>query len=259
MLGSPASSADNNSNFTLVQNSILDIGPFVISGLVPSAGSGLAVSVTAGVASIGARVTAAAPFSIAGLAASNTNHLYLLDTGVGTSNTSGTQPANSTKLGTATTDGSSVTSVNVLRSSGRQTLVRHENLVAGAVGSPGSINLAAWNATAGDTYQVYGMLPGGAFPAMAVAIATKTANYTLTTSDVVILGDATGGSFTLTLPAVAGNTGLVFRIKKIDSSGNSVIVDGNAAETIDGALTAVVNLQYAAIDLICNGSAWHVF
>lgn len=165
--GNPISASEWNANFLLAQNSVLDIGQFVISGLVPSAGAGLAVSVTAGVASIGARVTAAATFSIAGLTDATTNHLYLLDTGVGSSNTTGTQPANSVKLGTATCAAGAVTSVNVLRSSGRQTLVRHENLIAGAVGSPGSISLAAWNATAGDGFQVYGSLPAGSLPAIA--------------------------------------------------------------------------------------------
>lgn len=47
--------------------------------------------------------------------------------------------------------------------------------------------------------------------------------------------DATSGSLTMTLPTAASSTGKVFYIKKIDSSANSVIIDGAGAETIDGA------------------------
>jgi hypothetical protein len=89
-------------------------------------------------------------------------------------------------------------------------------------------------------------------------IATKTANYTLLTTDGIILGDATGGSFTLTLPAVSGNSGLIYRIKKIDTSANTVTIDANAAEQIDGALTAVLSIPYSSVDLACNGSAWYL-
>jgi hypothetical protein len=39
----------------------------------------------------------------------------------------------------------------------------------------------------------------------------------------------------MTLPTAASSTGKVFYIKKIDSSANSVIIDGAGAETIDGA------------------------
>lgn len=118
-VGDTLPAADWNDNFELVEQSILDLGPYVISGLVPSAGTGLAVDVTAGTASIGGRVTFTS-FSISSLAPSAVNHLYVLNDGTGTSNTTGTAPANSAKLGTATTDGSGVTSVDTTPASGRQ-------------------------------------------------------------------------------------------------------------------------------------------
>ncbi len=88
--------------------------------------------------------------------------------------------------------------------------------------------------------------------------AAKTANYTATTSDYYIACDASGGSFTITLPAVSGNTGLQYHIKKKDSSGNTVTIDGNASETIDGATTKVINTQYETVGLICTGSEWDI-
>lgn len=118
-LGAVFSGTAYNTNLTTIEASLLDAGPFVVSGLVPSIGTGLAVNVTSGVASIGGRVTAAS-FSIAGLTPSTTNHLYILNTGAGTSNTTGTAPANSCKLGTCATGVATVTSVDTSVTSGRQ-------------------------------------------------------------------------------------------------------------------------------------------
>lgn len=65
----------------------------------------------------------------------------------------------------------------------------------------------------------------------------------------VLLCDASAGAITVTLPAIAGNTA-EYQVKKTDASANTVTVDGNAAETIDGGATAVLLAQYAAIDLV---------
>ena len=119
-LGAPFSGTDHNNNLLLIESSLGIVGPYVTSGLVQSAGTGLSVNVTAGTALIGGTVTKASTWTIGSLTPSNTNHLYLLNTGAGTSNTTGTQPANSVKLGTATTDGTGVTAVDTTGASGRQ-------------------------------------------------------------------------------------------------------------------------------------------
>lgn len=63
---------------------------------------------------------------------------------------------------------------------------------------------------------------------------------------------------TLTLPPAAGNEGRQLVVKKVDSSGNAVTIDGNASETIDGAATLAITLQYQAYALICDGTEWWV-
>ncbi len=47
-------------------------------------------------------------------------------------------------------------------------------------------------------------------------------------------------------------------IKKVDVSVNTVTVDGNASETIDGATTAVLTTQWESITIHCNGTAWFI-
>lgn len=121
-LGAPFNGTAHNTNLTTIEASLLDVGTYVISGLVPSIGTGLAVNVTSGVASIGGRVTVGA-ITIGSLTPSSTNHLYITNAGAGTSNTTGTQPANTVKLGTCATGVATVTSVDTSVTSGRQTKV----------------------------------------------------------------------------------------------------------------------------------------
>lgn len=89
---------------------------------------------------------------------------------------------------------------------------------------------------------------------------SKSAHYTVTEADrdKLILVDATSGAVTITLlaAATAGN-GFRVAVKKIDSSGNAVTIDGNSSETLDGAATSTLSTQYDTDNLICDGSNWH--
>lgn len=73
-----------------------------------------------------------------------------------------------------------------------------------------------------------------------------------------ILVDASGANRTITLPAASGCSGRVYRIKKTDSSGNTVLIDGNSSETIDGQLQWPLSNQYEGVVIISDGSNWHI-
>lgn len=73
--------------------------------------------------------------------------------------------------------------------------------------------------------------------------------YTLVSEAGYLRCNAVGGNMTVNLPAAIGNGRLV-TIKKIDSSANTVTVDGNASETLDGATTKVLTTQYEVIQFI---------
>jgi hypothetical protein len=90
------------------------------------------------------------------------------------------------------------------------------------------------------------------------SITTVSTNTTLDATHHTVKVDATGGARTITLPAAAASAGVVYIIKKIDASANTVTVDGNASETIDGATTYVLSVQYAAVKIHCDGSSWWV-
>ena len=90
-----------------------------------------------------------------------------------------------------------------------------------------------------------------------VPYVAKTANYTATEDDEVIDCDATSGAVTITLPAVATTrVGKKYVIKKTDAGGNSVTVDPNASETIDGVTTKATTTQFAGFEVVNTGSEW---
>jgi len=84
-----------------------------------------------------------------------------------------------------------------------------------------------------------------------------TTTYAALNINDVILSDATGGSFSVTLPLAAESFKKII-IKKIDVSGNTVTVDGNGAETIDGQLNYQLTLQYESITIISDGTQWFI-
>jgi hypothetical protein len=91
-----------------------------------------------------------------------------------------------------------------------------------------------------------------------LAVTQTSINYNALLTDDVILVDASSGTVTVTLPAASGNAGKVYQIKKIDSSGNTVIIDGDGAETIDEAPTLTTTVQYEAFTLVCDGTEWWI-
>lgn len=83
-------------------------------------------------------------------------------------------------------------------------------------------------------------------------------DITLDVSHYSVRVDASGANRTITLPAASGCTRRIYVIKKSDSSANTVTMDGNSSETIDGATTKVINTQYAGYMIQSNGTSWDI-
>jgi hypothetical protein len=90
------------------------------------------------------------------------------------------------------------------------------------------------------------------------ATATKTTSYTITGSDTVIFADASSGAVTITLPVASGLSGYRFYVKRIDNSANTVTIARSSTDTIDGMTSFTMDMQYTAVALISNGSAWYI-
>ncbi len=92
-------------------------------------------------------------------------------------------------------------------------------------------------------------------------VQSKSANYTLVSGDQgnLLNVDASGANRTITLLAAASaGDGYTVAIKKTDATANTVTIDGNGAETIDGSTTKVISTQYDTVLLACNGTAWFI-
>lgn len=89
---------------------------------------------------------------------------------------------------------------------------------------------------------------------------TITASETLTEDDDYLLVDTSSGAVTLTLPPVdaAIIVGQVIKIKLIDAT-NSLTIDGDGSETIDGSTTFVMTVLNEAYEFVSDGTEWWVF
>ncbi|HEY9016520.1 MAG TPA: hypothetical protein VIM84_15805 [Gemmatimonadales bacterium] len=253
--GDTLPAADWNDNWERAENSFAVVGPYVVSGLVPSIGTGLSVNVTAGVALIKGYLSKSS-FTIGSLTPSTTNHLYLLANGTATSNTTGTAPANSVKLGTATTNATVVTAVGTQRSDGRQGQLTFPLQAANTELRQGLINLNLWpnsgtmpfNLNGGDLTanvgKFSGALQGSGTPFTLKGPVTvsmpSNANYTLTSTEYeqfyirvnsavtltaqrdIVVPSAAGGSWCIRNTTTGGQA-----IQIIAASGTGIVIANN--------------------------------
>lgn len=100
--------------------------------------------------------------------------------------------------------------------------------------------------TANSTTMVFG--------GMRPTYAAKTTTYTITSTDYFV--DCTSGTFTVTLPTAVGATGQEFVIK--NSGAGTITIATTSAQTIDGASTKTLSVQYGGLRLNSDGSNWKI-
>jgi hypothetical protein len=108
--------------------------------------------------------------------------------------------------------------------------------------------------TTGDT--VLDFAPAGSTAVSVTTITSVDSPYSPTVNQNVVLADTTGGSITINLPAA--NTALVPLTYKKIAAANTLTIDPNGAETIDGSATAVITEVYTGVTLVSDGSNWFV-
>ncbi len=87
-------------------------------------------------------------------------------------------------------------------------------------------------------------------------------SYTVLVTDYIVGVTSTAAARTITLPAAATATvGKTYIVK--DESGaaatNNITVQGNAAETIEGTNTKLINTNYGVLRLYTDGTSWFTF
>lgn len=77
-------------------------------------------------------------------------------------------------------------------------------------------------------------------------------------AELILFADASSNSVTFTLPDADEMPGLNLRFKKIDASGNAMILAPSGSQEIDGETSLEVTDQWTSVDIIASGSAWYI-
>ncbi len=87
------------------------------------------------------------------------------------------------------------------------------------------------------------------------AIKEVNVSYYATKEDNILLGNASDGTITISLPAAAGNKGKKYTIKKQDSNEDTYV---NVQGAIEGDITLYTALPYTGWDLMSDGIQWKI-
>lgn len=90
------------------------------------------------------------------------------------------------------------------------------------------------------------------------SITTTIVDYTVLDSDFIVAVDCTNGSRNISLPTAVGKAGKPYIIKKTDSTGNAVDVNGHGAEPIDNNVGYGLFSQYKYVWIVSNGAYWWI-
>lgn len=101
------------------------------------------------------------------------------------------------------------------------------------------------------------LIAANGFATSTTAVATTTYTALVTDSFLIVDDDTAAAAVTITLPAAAtAADGYQLTVKK-EGSTAPVTLDGNAAETIDGATTFALEEEGESVTLVCDGTGWH--
>lgn len=104
-------------------------------------------------------------------------------------------------------------------------------------------------ATPNSTVDVAGSLAMG-------NVVNKTADYTASLSDYMVVADAASNEVKISLPSASSCHKREYIVKKVDNSNNNVIIESDSF--IDGAINYRIYTRYTSIKVKSDGTTWHI-
>jgi hypothetical protein len=92
----------------------------------------------------------------------------------------------------------------------------------------------------------------------ALPVRTVATSTSLTEADYTVLVNAASGAISVTLPVASTVPRRIYDVKKIDSSAHYVTIVASGSDTIDGAATFPIGVQYQSNTVQSNGADWFV-
>jgi len=89
------------------------------------------------------------------------------------------------------------------------------------------------------------------------AVSSTTINLTAASTPTVLC-NALSNPITVNLPLASTCEGVMYTIKKLDVSANTVTVQPSGSDKIDGASTYVISQQFLTVSIQSDGSAWFI-
>lgn len=153
--------------------------------------------------------------------------------------------------------------VAIVHNSGDNRVYIYRFYVAGSAqteSSPAVIkpdNQSSGNAYTGKgAWLLVDIAGGGLFAPLTYSEVSVTGAVTAAVGKMHVCSDSgTPADYTVTLPAVSGNTGKMIGFRMSSALTKLVTLDGNSSETIDGAATRIMWAGETAI-LLCDGTEW---
>ncbi len=153
--------------------------------------------------------------------------------------------------------------VAIVHNSGDNRVYIYRFYVAGSAqteSSPAVIkpdNQSSGNAYTGNgAWLLVDIAGGGLFAPLTYSEVSVTGAVTAAVGKMHVCSDSgTPADYTVTLPAVSGNTGKLIGFRMSSALTKLVTLDGNSTETIDGATTRIMWAGETAI-LLCDGKEW---
>lgn len=104
-----------------------------------------------------------------------------------------------------------------------------------------------------------GYTPPLSLAAFREAVTSVSADYTLLDSDSFVVVDCSGGAKIITVPTAVGKAGKRYIVKGVGASvTNTLTLARSLAETIDGATSKVLAVDFSARILVSDGTNWHL-